>query len=58
MAVNFSTLVYLPNYDTFARAVTITPLASQPGMRSRVNKKPMTVEKRNTIKWQNLRNCA
>jgi len=32
VAVNFSTLVYLPNYDTFARAVTITPLASQPGM--------------------------
>jgi hypothetical protein len=31
MAINFSTLVYLPNYDTFARAVTITPLASQPG---------------------------
>jgi hypothetical protein len=31
MALDFSTLVYLPNYDTFARAVTITPLASQPG---------------------------
>jgi hypothetical protein len=31
MAVNFSTLVYLPNYDMFARPVTITPLASQPG---------------------------
>ena len=32
MAVNFSTLVYLPNFDMFARPVTITPLASQPGM--------------------------
>lgn len=31
MALDFSTLVYLPNYDTFARSVTITPLASQPG---------------------------
>jgi hypothetical protein len=31
MAVNFSTLVYLPNFDTFARPITITPLASQPG---------------------------
>ena len=32
MAVDFSTLVYLPNYDTFARPVTVTPLASQPGL--------------------------
>lgn len=32
MAVNFSTLVYLPNFDMFARPVTITPLASQPGL--------------------------
>ena len=32
MAVNFSTLVYLPNFDMFAREVTITPLASQPGL--------------------------
>lgn len=31
MAVNFSTLVYLPNYDTFARGITVMPLASQPG---------------------------
>jgi len=31
VAINFSTLVYLPNYDTFARAITVTPLASQPG---------------------------
>jgi len=31
MAINFSTLVYLPNYDTFARGITVTPLASQPG---------------------------
>ena len=32
MAINFSTLVYLPNYDMFARSITVTPLASQPGM--------------------------
>lgn len=32
MAVNFSTLVYLPNFDMFARSITITPLASQPGL--------------------------
>jgi hypothetical protein len=32
MAVNFSTLVYLPNFDLFARPITVTPLASQPGM--------------------------
>jgi hypothetical protein len=32
MAVNFSTLVYLPNFDMFARPITVTPLASQPGM--------------------------
>jgi hypothetical protein len=31
MAVNFSTLVYQPAFDTFARPVTIIPLASQPG---------------------------
>jgi hypothetical protein len=31
MAINFSTLVYLPNFDTFARPITVTPLASQPG---------------------------
>ena len=31
MAVNFSTLVYLPNYDMFARPINVTPLASQPG---------------------------
>jgi hypothetical protein len=31
MAVDFSTLVYLPNYDMFARSITVTPLASQPG---------------------------
>ena len=30
MGVNFSTLVYLPCQDFFGRAVTITPLASQP----------------------------
>jgi hypothetical protein len=32
MAVNFSTLVYLPNFDMFARPIMVTPLASQPGM--------------------------
>ena len=31
MALDFSTLVYLPNMDTFARGITVTPLASQPG---------------------------
>ena len=32
MAINFSTLVYLPNFDMFARPITVTPLASQPGL--------------------------
>jgi hypothetical protein len=32
MALDFSTLVYLPNYDTFARPITVTPVASQPGV--------------------------
>jgi len=32
MAVNFSKLVLLPNYATFARPVTIDPVASQPGV--------------------------
>ena len=32
MAVNFSTLVYLPNFDMFARPITVVPLASQPGL--------------------------
>jgi len=31
MAVDFATLVYLPCFQAFARPVTITPLASQPG---------------------------
>lgn len=31
MVTNFSTMVYLPAYDTFARAITVIPLASQPG---------------------------
>ena len=31
MAVNFSQMVYLPNYAVFARPVTFTPLVSQPG---------------------------
>jgi hypothetical protein len=32
MALDYSTLVYLPSFDMFARPVTILPLASQPGM--------------------------
>jgi hypothetical protein len=31
MAIDFSTQVYLPAYDTFARPVTIIPFASKPG---------------------------
>jgi hypothetical protein len=38
MAVNFSTLVYLPNFDMFARPITVTPLASQPGMPAYTNR--------------------
>ncbi|HVG51163.1 MAG TPA: hypothetical protein VM867_05975 [Xanthobacteraceae bacterium] len=38
MAVNFSSLVYLPNYDMFARPVTVTPLASQPGAPAYTNR--------------------
>ena len=34
MAIDFSTLVYLPNMDTFARGIMVTPLASQPGFPS------------------------
>jgi hypothetical protein len=32
MALNFSTLVYLPNFDIFSRPIIVTPLASQPGL--------------------------
>jgi hypothetical protein len=31
MPVNFSDQLYLPNFDTFARVVIVTPVASQPG---------------------------
>lgn len=31
MALNWSTDVYLPNYNVFARPITVNPLASQPG---------------------------
>lgn len=31
MAVDFSTLLYLPVFDMFSREVTFTPLVSQPG---------------------------
>jgi len=31
VGLDFSTLVYLPNYDAFARPITVMPLASQPG---------------------------
>jgi hypothetical protein len=30
MGVDYSTTIYLPNFEFFSRAVTITPLASQP----------------------------
>ncbi len=30
MAINYSTQVYLPSYNVFARPVTVTPVASQP----------------------------
>jgi hypothetical protein len=32
MAINFSSMVYLPAFDTFARPVTFIPFASQPGV--------------------------
>ena len=32
MALDFSTLVYLPNMDVFSRGITVTPIASQPGV--------------------------
>jgi hypothetical protein len=31
MGIDYSSLIYLPNYDMFARAITVTPTASQPG---------------------------
>jgi hypothetical protein len=31
MGLDYSTLVYLPNYDMFARPIVVTPNASQPG---------------------------
>jgi hypothetical protein len=31
MGLNYSTLVYLPGFDMFARSITVTPVASQPG---------------------------
>jgi hypothetical protein len=30
MAIDFARQVYLPNYNTFARPITVTPLKSQP----------------------------
>jgi hypothetical protein len=38
MAVDFSSLVYLPNFDLWARSVTITPIASQPGAPAYTNR--------------------
>jgi hypothetical protein len=38
MGLNYSTLVYLPSYELFARPVIIMPLASQPGMPSYGNR--------------------
>jgi hypothetical protein len=32
MAIDFSTVVYLPNFDTFARSITVFPVVSQPGL--------------------------
>ena len=32
MSVNFSTLVYGPNYDLWARPITVRPIASRPGL--------------------------
>jgi hypothetical protein len=32
MGVDFASLAYQPNFEVFARPVTITPLFSQPGM--------------------------
>src|SRR5262252_2844252 len=32
MSVDFATWVYLPNFDAFARSITIYPRASQPGV--------------------------
>jgi hypothetical protein len=31
MAVNFSDELYLPNFNAFARPMTVTPVVSQPG---------------------------
>jgi len=31
MALNFSTLVLLPNFDMFARPIIVNPIGSQPG---------------------------
>jgi hypothetical protein len=31
MGLDFSTLVYLPNFNMFARPIVFTPVASQPG---------------------------
>jgi hypothetical protein len=33
MGIDYSTLIYLPNFDFFSRTVTFTPLASQPNAR-------------------------
>ena len=38
MAINFSTLVYLSCQDTYGRAVTVTPVASQPGAPAYTNR--------------------
>lgn len=38
MPVNFSDQVYLPCFDTFARVVTITPVASQAGQAAYVTR--------------------
>lgn len=49
MGLDFSTLVYLPNFDMFARPITVTPLASQPsfpayGARGIYDTRPIDVQ--------------
>lgn len=38
MAVNFSTDLYLIGYNVFARPITVTPVASQPGQPAYANR--------------------
>jgi hypothetical protein len=38
MGIDYSTLIYLPNFDMFARPIVITPAASQPGAAAYTNR--------------------